>query len=226
MRTTQVGVMRCGRWTAFVLAGLIMWGVGGTDPDPREGSTMADEQLIGEIRDLNPDDQLALDALAEKARQQARGPLETVVRAWADPDVGLSENAAVLMDELDDLPLAPLLDAPDDLPPEKQMWLMRSVVVRERDLRERVEARLLESMEDTRPVPISETFGRAEERRPPERRVCDEAYMQLRLLLGVDESLDGYYLNVDAFLDTPEPERDAEVEKARTSREWTQFVGP
>ena len=88
--------------------------------------------------------------------------------------------------ELDELPIVPLLAAEGEFPPERQMWRMQSIVVRERELRERIEAELQRMLDDKRPVSIPVTGGREEERRPPPRRVCDEAYMQLRLLVNAD----------------------------------------
>ncbi len=184
---------------------------------------MTDDEITRDIEQLDPDQQPAVDDLARNLEEQAHAPIRAVVRAWANPDAQLSGNAAVVMDELGELPIVPLLGAEGELPPEKQMWRMQSVVAREQDLRERIETTLESMLDDKRPVSLSVTGGREEERRPPPRRVCDEAYMQLRLLVNADPDEETYYLNVDAFLDMPDQQRDAEIEKARSPREWTHF---
>lgn len=217
-------------WLAPVVAVVavvaVAWRTGCTDPEPMEGSRMTQEQLNAALRRLDPDRQADLLALAQEVRDASRTPVAQVVNAWAGEDSEQSEKAMILLDELEEQPIVPLLEAPEDLPVERRVWMLRSVVAMEAELRERVAERLAAMLDDKTPVPMAEQIGPEPEEKPKERRVCDEAYMQMRLLVNGDPDPEAYYLNVDAFLDLTEDERDAEMEKTRNTGEWTEFYGP
>jgi hypothetical protein len=58
----------------------------------------------------------------------------------------------------------------------------------------------------------------------PDRRVCDEAYLHLRELLFADGSVAQSAATSDAFLASPENERDALIREARSSRVFRRLV--
>jgi hypothetical protein len=184
---------------------------------------MTPEQLVEELRQLKPEDEPGLRDLARRVQDDARAPLRSVVRAWLTGEAQLSSNALLLLDELEELPIVPLLETPETASVERRVWVLRSVVAYEQELRDRMAAEIEGLMDDTTPVPVPQFPGPEPEEKPQPRRVCDEAYLQMRLLLNADPDPETHYLNADAFLDLPEAQRDAEIQKARTSRTWTQF---
>jgi hypothetical protein len=46
----------------------------------------------------------------------------------------------------------------------------------------------------------------------------------MRRLLSPGENREQYILNADAFRHLPEPERDAEIQKARSVGVWTEWI--
>jgi hypothetical protein len=79
-------------------------------------------------------------------------------------------------------------------------------------------------MEDRRQAPPQQADAAMEEQ-PPPIRVCDEAYLQLRRLLNIEEGDPQYFLNARAFLNLGNAEKDAEIHRARKSRGWSRLVG-
>ena len=63
------------------------------------------------------------------------------------------------------------------------------------------------------------------EEAPAARRVCDEAYLQLRRLLNPRESVERYHLNASAFLQLSTEEKENEIRKARKSRMFSELSG-
>jgi len=105
------------------------------------------------------------------------------------------------------------------------VWRLRSLVEGELQLRERLLSRLDPLLEDRTAVPMPPPPGDAEEPVLP-RRVCDEAYLLVRHMLNPQEGPLTFQLNSREFLGMSDKEKNAEIEKARKTRTWTQFVEP
>ena len=184
---------------------------------------MTHDQIIEQLKKLEAHQQAEMDALSEKVAKEMRAPVRSAMTAWLDADPKLSANATAFLSNLEELAIVPLLDAPDTAPTAKRVWMMRTVAAAELELREKVVARIEKMLDDKTPVPLPKPIGPVEEK-PLPRRVCDEAYMQLRMLLNTTEERGTYFLNCNGFLNLTEQERDDEIRKAKQSRMWTKFV--
>jgi hypothetical protein len=88
--------------------------------------------------------------------------------------------------------------------------------------RSRIVAALDGMLDDTTLLKTEKLSGHVEEQ-PVPTRVCDEAYMLLRRLLAREDT-EAVIFNRQAFLDMTDEERDAEIERLRTSHEWTVLI--
>jgi len=213
----------CGLWLVLLLVCAVAWGIGAADRKTGGAKKMTHDQLIEQLKRLEAHQQAEMDALSERVAKEMRAPVRSGLTAWLDADPKLSANATAFLSNLEELAIVPLLNAPDTVPTDKRVWMLRTVAAAELELREKVVARIEKMLDDKTPVPPPKLIGRVEEK-PLPRRVCDEAYMQLRMLLNTTEERGTYFLNCDAFLNLSEPERDDEIRKARQSRTWTKFV--
>jgi hypothetical protein len=180
---------------------------------------MADRPVAARIDEIDARDLAGLEQLSrELAEDGRRAAREVVAALHAGPAQGFSKPAWVLVN-LGDLALTPLLDGLDAARPEQCVWDLGQALEIEIATRRRLAAALRGRLDDRRALALPEPRPPVEER-PIPRRVCDEAYMQLRRLVSFEEDEDALLLNNGAFLRLGEAERDAEIARARTSRRW------
>ncbi len=184
---------------------------------------MTPEQLIEALRRLDPEKRAEFDQLALAVRNQSRELGRSAVTVWKGTDVRMSDKAALLIAQIGDLGIVPLLEATDIPGVAKPVWMLRNVVEAEMVLREKIRERIDSMFDDKNPVPMPRASGQIEEP-PVPRRVCDEAYILMRRLLNSSESQMNYLMNVRAFLSLGEQEKNKEIQKARQTRTWTMFV--
>jgi len=104
------------------------------------------------------------------------------------------------------------------------VWALRTEGLQLAEMLRKIVKYFAAHLSDTRKVPASRGAGPTEEQ-PPVVRICDEAYLQLRRLVNLEESMDQYLLNSRAFLNLPEARKDEEIRKSRQSRAFTRFTG-
>ena len=190
-------------------------------------------QLTRELGELSGTQGTEMQALVTRLTAEARESAKAAIALWqagtpetfeavrANP--GLSDKAAALLVELNDLATIPLLDAPDPSGVVERVWVLRGAVGAQLEVRERILARLDRMLDDRTPFPPRQNAGPIEEPEP-ERRACDEAYVLMREFISFGESELTQLMNIEAFLHLPEEERDEEIRKAKGTRTWTQLV--
>lgn len=181
------------------------------------------EQLIEALRGIDHRKHDEMDFFSKNIVDKARESARAAVDIWIGPDVTMAEKAAYLLIDMEDLAIIPLLEAPDTLTNTQLAWLLRVVVNAELRIRNVVVAKLDEMLDDKSNVPLPKDEEPIEEP-PPPRRVCDEAYVLMRQLINFGETEETYYMNVEAFLNLSDNEKDVEIRKARDSRIWSQLI--
>ncbi|MCI0329964.1 MAG: hypothetical protein L0196_03300 [candidate division Zixibacteria bacterium] len=186
---------------------------------------MKQEQLVEKLSKLEENQPAEIDSLAQQVVSEAREPVRAAVQHWQGYDPKMSAKAALLLSGLEELVVVPLLEAPNPSDLRQLNWSLHTVVEAELELRKQTLEKFEKLLEDTRQIPIPPSLSPIkEEEEPPPRRVCDEAYLLLRLLLNYPESEEAYYMNARAFLDLEDREKNAEIAKWKKSRTWTLFA--
>jgi hypothetical protein len=179
--------------------------------------------LIEALNRVDSTKRAEMDSLIELLANESRETARAAVALWVESDAIRASKAASLLIGFGDLAIIPLLEAPNPPNSSQRVWLLRAVVEAELDLRGLIVARLDRMLDDKSPVPLPEDQGPIEEE-PPPRRVCDESYVLMRKLVNFTESPEKYYMNVEAFLNLTNDEKDAEILKTRESHIWTQLI--
>ena len=183
--------------------------------------------LRDRLRALRPADDAGIAALARdltrKALTDARALLE-LTRTGTEHERAVGEQ---VFGRLGAVGLLPLLDRTREAPPHEPralVWDVQTLVDLQLDTRSRLIPLLNGALRDTRPIPPPDLPAWVEE--PPiPRRVCDEAYLALRRLLAFEPEEDAD-LEADLFLNLSDEERDAEIDRLRTTKAWTSLVEP
>ena len=203
------------------MAGLIL--IACRSQQPNQPTKMNQDQLTARLLALTPENENELEALASELTNDARGQPRRAVQIWLGPDAAMSKKAAILLGNTAELSITPLLEAPRPSTPEQEAWLIRTVVQRQIDLRQQVAARLMKLLDDKRPVP-EPSGSAAQEEKPPLRRLCDEAYLQLRRFIKTEESPGEFYTFERNFLSQPPNRRDTEIHRAKQSPVWKRLA--
>jgi len=162
------------------------------------------------------------EALGAKLLQESRAPAAAAAAVWQTGDPPVRRNARIVLNEMEEAALDPLLKATGNLDPTEQVWRMTMVVETIGDLRKSAAAMLDRQFTNTQPAPLPSIPG-AEERDPP-RRVCDEAYILMSRLTAAEPQSEAFLLRMRQFMRMPEPGRDAEIRRARQSAAWRNFL--
>jgi hypothetical protein len=201
--------------------GLISCGVGCTE-DYQGGETEVYKGIEAEIRELNPDDPKQVDSLKQMIQERGWKQTRKIVELLHSEDEKMSQNAMGMLMELGDLSLTPLLEASEEASPEARVRDLKLVVESQLDNRNRI-ARILEAMLTDKTVLPPKILPIGVEEVPPTRRVCDEAYLMMRLLFAVEDE-EKQFDHKDAFLDLTDDQRDIEIERARKTKKWTILI--
>lgn len=157
----------------------------------------------------------------DRLREVAELPRAAVALA-GDADPARAAKARSLVARLGEFAAGALLEVERSAGPQDDVWRLATATAGVVELRGRVAARLAQALDDRRPVPLVPDVFPSEEK-PAPRRVCDEAYLLLRELSSVGESRGALVLKARAFLRRPDPDRDAEIARARSGLPFTRL---
>jgi len=171
------------------------------------------------LRELNIDDEKEFKQVSRSVVEEAYEAPKRMAEIRHSEDEDDSSKALLMLLEIGDLALTPLLESLKSENPEQYVWDMKTVVGIQIENRLKI-ANILEKMlGDKRLLRIPEVPIGVEER-PPPRRVCDEAYLMLRRLLSFEETEEEQFLNLVMFLDMSDEEKDAEIERFKSTKRW------
>lgn len=185
---------------------------------------MTHAEFLERLSKLNAEDSTGLTELARDLIQEEREVPGVAVQMFKQGNPDTSKKAMITLGEIEEFGIVPLLDLTADLPTVRALWSLRTVGASLVHLERRVVRSIDKALEDRRQASPLQANAAMEEQ-PPPIRVCDEAYLQLRRLLNVEEGDTQYFLNARAFLNLGNTEKDAEIHRARKSRGWSRLVG-
>jgi len=185
---------------------------------------MTQEQFNARLRPLDVKKIRELIALASDIRREVNEPIHAAISLALGPDPKTAPMARYVLADLAELAVAALLDASiDKMPPFEQVWLCRTVVSADLQLRAAIVRHLDKMLGIKTMLPTVKSSVVLEESLPPT-RVCDEAYLEMRRLLNLAESGEENSLAERAFLNFSEARKDAEIHKARQEKTWKQLL--
>jgi len=183
---------------------------------------MNTKEIIEKLQSLDADKISGFEAFANQITNGAREEAKKIVRIWIEDEEELMEEASALLSKLGDVALVPLLEAglaPMEIQRANQISMIVDAQI---ETREKIVAYLIPLLEDKEKI-IEEIPESIMEGDPPIKRVCDEAYLQLRRLLNTTESEDSYLLNESIYLQLDFEERDEEITDATASGTWDRW---
>ena len=184
---------------------------------------MNTKEIIEKLQSLDADNISSFDDLANEIIHRAREETKRIVRIWIEDEEELMEEASVLLSKLGTVALFPLIDA-GFAPMEIQRAHQMDMIVKAQiETRERIVSFLVPLLEDQEKI-VEDTPESVMEGDPPIKRVCDEAYIQLRKLLNTTETEDSYLLNESIYLQLDFEERDEEIMAAKISGTWDRWL--
>lgn len=186
-----------------------------------KGPELMDTSLRREIASINPNDNKKLDSLVGEIRKRATDQSGQLVGLTKEKDLDdeTLANARLVLLQLGDVAMPPLLDSLDSKDPDALVWDLQTVVGFHRDNQARIVKRLQSLIGDKRKL-LPKEQGPFTEEKIPERRVCDEAYLLMRRLLALEDE-EANMVNARIFLyGMTEPERDREIMRLVKSQTW------
>lgn len=177
---------------------------------------LAQEDIAQQIRQLASPGRA--EVLGAKLLRQSRSPAAEVATVWQTGDPAVRRNARLVLNEMEEAALDPLLKAKGNLDPMEQVWRMTMVVETIGELRKSAAAMLDRELSNKQTAALPSMVG-AEDSEPG-RRVCDEAYVQMSRLLAANPESEAFVLKMHQFRRMPDAGRDAEIQRARQSAAW------
>lgn len=171
---------------------------------------------------IDPAREGTADEAVAAALSELRAPPRRVIEFWLEPNSGLAERAGQLLALLEESAISVIGEAVRDS--QRRLQLARWFVESYANLHREASHRLATGFSDSRLIPLNPNRRPAEVENPP-RRVCDEAYVQLRQLTNLSESAATAQITRDEFLGRPNDDQDREIHQVQTLHQWTRFVG-
>lgn len=179
--------------------------------------------LAARLQQLNTDREAEVTGFARSLAQTSRQAAQELVRLWASGSAEQSKKAVEVLSRMEETSVAPLIGHAGPAAPAQDVWMIRTAVQNEIDLRLKVVRRIDRLLEDRRGVPRPAP-SRPVESVPPTRRVCDDAYLLVDHLLDPSISAVARAGKADQFLAMTDQQRDAEIHQLRASRTWKRLL--
>ena len=184
---------------------------------------MTGDEVRRLLSEIEPDDTRQLTALARRIVHDASQSAASLTHVWASASTSDRQKAQTVLETLRELAVDPWLSVGaaghGSRDVEAALQACRAYLAAQEDLLQRLGA----MMDVTTRVPPREMEGPVEEEEQPSRE-CDEAYLLVRRLLRVDESVLIRTLNRELFLSLPPSKRDAEISNFKKTGHWAVFV--
>ena len=164
------------------------------------------------------------EALGAKLLDESRVPAAAAAALWISGDQATRRNARIVLNEMEEAALDPLLKAKGKLDPAEQVWRMTMVAETVAELRRSAASMLDGQLGNKEPAPVPSILG-AEER-APSRRVCDEAYVLMSAMLAGESKSQAFLLRMRQFRGMSVAGRDAEIQRARQLAAWRSLLNP
>ena len=191
----------------------------------KNGGKMARDEMYNKLGALDLDQPEGLDTLAQGIAEQSHIEPRYVVEYWVNGPDEVSWKAGAVASRLESLTIMPLLEMPVPLNADRRSMVITNIADAQIGLREQIVNYLVKLLDDQELLSDHKSpEGRPTEGSPPDMRVCDEAYLQLRRLLNFSESEEEFEENASIYLDLDFEDRDEEIADVRASGKWDRWM--
>jgi hypothetical protein len=184
---------------------------------------MTGEEARKRLLAIKPDDDMAVDALADEIERDSRAPLLGLARLQQSGQSG-AETAGAVLRALEELAVRAILDTAPRGPARRAGDSVGIASAACNAFADRFTTDLTKLLDNTTRIPVPKSARPVEDPEPP-RRLCDEAYLLLRRWQKPEEAALARELNRREFLRLEMAERDAEIDRYRRTKGWTEFAG-
>lgn len=183
-----------------------------------------EREFLRGLMNIPAGDDEKLERVGRALLAESRENGQRAVALWRSAGAEVADRMRGVLVEMAEQTILPLLKAVPMQEPRDTVWLLRRATEQFLDLRTAVRDRLIGLLDDHTLVPLAPRRGPSEVDPPPV-RICDEAYLQLRRILNLGESVEDKVVNSDVFLSQLDfAERSIEIERFKKSGEFRNFV--
>jgi low affinity Fe/Cu permease len=181
--------------------------------------------LPATIRALSLNDTKAIENLAITITTKNQGDIRALIGMIHDVNEDEDDHLKARMVLLSCGGIArPLMDSLTMDRPGDLIWDVKALCNLHEERTKAIVELLEKLLRDTRPVPPPELLGTVEEK-PPEKRICDDAYLLLRKLFAYEND-ELQFMNERIFLNMEFTERDAEIARFQKTKTWKTLLNP
>lgn len=203
----------------FFLTFLILTYSSCSKVNDNEDNKMDEKNIASQIRDIKIMETNKLDTLTKNIILTSRKDASELVKILHSGKEEESKKAAMILMSIGDLSITPMLESIDTNNAENYTWEMDIILSQHLQTRNKISVILNSMFLDKRLLKGPELKGVVEEK-PIPRRICDEAYLMLRRLTALKENEEELMINERMFLNMSENEKDKEIDRIKSSREW------
>lgn len=179
---------------------------------------MENNNIVVQIRELNSNDEERLEKMSEIIKNKSWKDPNDLVDLLHSGDAADFKKAAIIVLNLEELVLSPLLNSLNTQIPKNYVWDMETIIEIQMRNRKKITKVLNNMFPDKRSIEMPKLPYEEEEYIP--RRVCDEAYLLMRRLLALEEDEEEQFINEDIFLNMSDEERDKEISRVKSTKKW------
>lgn len=184
---------------------------------------MEDAKLSSKLSKINLMETNKLDSLAKEIVLDSQKDVNELVKILHSGNDDEAKKASLVMMSIGDLAITPMLDSLDTQNADNYAWEMDIISTQYLKNRNKITLVLNSMLLDKRQLKNPELIGTVEEK-PIPKRVCDEAYLMLRKLTSFKETEEDLMINERRFLDMTDEERDKEISRIKSSKEWISLL--
>jgi hypothetical protein len=202
---------------------ILFFSVSCKDPSKYEELKMESKTLESQIKEIKITDNKKLDSLSKAITEESRKDANELVKILHSDNAEEVKKASMILLSIGDLAVTPMLDSLDPKNADNYTWEMDVVLSLYLQSRNKITTVLNSMLLDKRQLKEPDLQGAVEEI-PASRRVCDEAYLMLRRLTAFKENEEDLMMNEKMFLDMTDDQRDKEIGRIKSSKEWISLL--
>ncbi|MDP2365634.1 MAG: hypothetical protein Q8M94_17945 [Ignavibacteria bacterium] len=184
---------------------------------------MENKTLASQLKEIKLTDNKKMDSLSKAISVESRKDAFELIKILHSGKEEESKKASMVLMSIGDLAITPMLESIDTKDPDNYAWEMDIILSLYLGNRNKISILLNSMFLDKRQLKGPELLGVVEEK-PVPRRVCDEAYLMFRRLTAFKEDEEEIMMNERMFLDMTDDQRDKEIERLKSSKEWISLL--
>lgn len=184
---------------------------------------MEEKNIASQLREIKILETNKLDSISKEIILNSRKDANELVNILHSGKEEESKKASMVLMSIGDLAITPMLEYIDTKDPDNYTWEVDLILSLYLGNRNKISIILNSMFLDKRQLKGPDLKGVVEEK-PIPRRVCDEAYLMFRRLTAFKENEEELMMNESMFLDMTDDQRDKEIERLKSSKEWISLL--